>query len=498
MRKIRFKHNIFLLILLMFLTSCSTFNVSLDSLLVPPKVNDISIQGTWKVENFYYIHEYPSNMGSVIPKDSYVFLSKNYLRINDKVFNYDSYKIKSTTLSEYMRVKFKISDFSFLNLKDKEVYIFSIHDENNNVYEFVEYDKDTILFYYYYDNIMYTLKKVSDDIDKDFENFAKEKYKNNTSSNKPDKIIDTGFLISFRSEREVSGASIPKSSYNSVWFYQKSDGTYSYKIFDGIIIPKNDEILKVNIKLSDKNNLYEKISIEKLNKDTKKWEEIETLNNNEEFINQFIDITYINENYIGINYDQNTEYLGKINTDKIAMLSIDNPYIEKRVKFSDILKGHEDDFISSRKKALEFINKHDLKMYDEEIREDSFKLSRYAGSWFLRGRINPKTGYNVSPIDFDINVLPTRELVRYNDSSINLGQIKLKQPDVLDGFLSPNRDIIVLITKDNMYIHKIIGDKISTNSIGEFPLKDGDSVISINWYIFNSAVNVNKLLEEIK
>ena len=49
-----------------------------------------------------------------------------------------------------------------------------------------------------------------------------------------------------------------------------------------------------------------------------------------------------------------------------------------------------------------------------------------------------------------------------------------------------------------MYIHKIIGDKISTNSIGEFPLKDGDSVVSINWYIFNSAVNVNKLLEEIK
>ena len=69
---------------------------------------------------------------------------------------------------------------------------------------------------------------------------------------------------------------------------------------------------------------------------------------------------------------------------------------------------------------------------------------------------------------------------------------------LLDGFLSPNRDIIVLITKDNMYIHKIIGDKISTNSIGEFPLKDGDSVVSINWYIFNSAVNVNKLLEEIK
>ena len=180
------------------------------------------------------------------------------------------------------------------------------------------------------------------------------------------------------------------------------------------------------------------------------------------------------------------------------MLSIDEPYIEKRLKFSDIFKYNKKDFYTSRKKFLDFVDKQILEMYDSEVREDSFKLLRYAGSWFLRGRINPKTGYDVSPIDFDIEVLPNDTLVKNNDLSINLGQIKLKQPDVLDAFISPNRDIMVTLTKENMYVYKIIGDKVSNNTIGEFSIKKDDIVILSEWYVSEEAEKINELLEEVK
>lgn len=497
----RFKYFIKIIcsfILLMFFTSCSTFNASLDTLLVSPKVDNILVGGTWTVENFYYMYETNSKMGPKIPLDSYLFLSNDYLRINDIVFEYENYKVKTTTLSDYMRVKFKIRDFSFLNLDDKEINVFSIQDENKNVYEFLKYDDDTLLFYYD-DNIMYVLKKISDKIDKNLENYVKDNYKNNIFNKQSGDIVNTGFLIGFKSEREVVDSSIPKSDYKTIWFFQSDEGSYSYKIFDDIIIPKNGDILTIKVESSEKNSLYEKIVINRkiLNGDGVE-NIIKSDNTNEEFINQFIDLTYVNENYIGINYDQNTEYLGKIDTDKLAMLSIDEPYIERRLKFSDIFKYNKKDFYTSRKKFLDFVDKQILEMYDSEVREDSFKLLRYAGSWFLRGRINPKTGYDVSPIDFDIEVLPNDTLVKNNDLSINLGQIKLKQPDVLDAFISPNRDIMVTLTKENMYVYKIIGDKVSNNTIGEFSIKKDDIVILSEWYVSEEAEKINELLEEVK
>lgn len=489
---------IFSFVFLMFLTSCSTFSASLDSLLIPPKVEDILIEGTWNVENFYYMYKTNSTIGPKIPLDSYLFISDNYLRINDILINYENHKIKTTNLSDYMRVKFKISDFSFLNLDDKEINIYTIQDENKNLYEFLMYDENTLLFYYD-DDIMYVYNKISGKIDKNLEDYVKNNYKNNVLNNHTGDIINTGFLISFKSEREVIDSSIPKSLYKSVWFYQGDDGRYSYKVFNDIIIPKNGDILSIKVEPSEKNSLYEKIVI---NKKIPNSDEVENIvkndNTNELFINQFIDITYVNENYIGINYDQNTEYLGEIYTDKIAMLSINEPYIERKLKFSDIFEENKNDFFISRKKVLNFINPESLKMYDDEIREDSFKLLRYAGGWFLKGRINPKTGYDILPIDFDIEVLPNKKLVNSNDLSVNLGQVKLKKPEVLDIFVSPNRDIIVTLTKENIYIYKIIDDKISNNTIGEFSIKKDDIVILSEWYVNEEASKINKLLEEIK
>ena len=94
--------------------------------------------------------------------------------------------------------------------------------------------------------------------------------------------------------------------------------------------------------------------------------------------------------------------------------------------------------------------------------------------------------------------MPNDTLVKNNDLSINLGQIKLKQPDVLDAFISPNRDIMVTLTKENMYVYKIIGDKVSNNTIGEFSIKKDDIVILSEWYVSEEAEKINELLEEVK
>lgn len=477
------------------LTSCSTFNASLDSLLVSPKAENIIIEGTWSLDEFYYMYNNNVSVNPSLPKDSYLFINRDYFRLNDLLFYYDKIKVKNVMLSDYMRVRFKIGDFSFLSLEDKIINIFTIQGENKEIYEFIKYDDDTLLFYYD-DDIMYKFNRISTKIDNKFEEYVSNNYKNNITEDDIIDIEDSGFLISFRSDRKVVDSSIPKSSYKTIWFYQSSNGTYSHKIFDNIIIPKGREILEISINTSDKNNLYEKIIV---NRKSNLRSVSSNININEEFINQFIDITYVNENYIGIRYNQSTDYLGKINTNKWAMLSIDNPIIENRLNFSDILNDNIQGFYESHNKFISLLKNKDLGAYDLEPREDSFNLERYGGNWFLRGRINSNVeGDMIVPLDFDIEVLPNEDLVKNNSYYVNLNQLKLKNPEAIDGFISPNKDILIIITKNTMQIYKIIGDKISSNNIMEFSIDPEDSIISGNWYTGIDAVNVNKLLDEFK
>lgn len=500
MKIIKILNSVVLLFFILMITSCSTFNASLESLLISPKVESIPIEGTWGVDKFFYMYKKNYNANPQIPLNSYFFISNDYLRINDILIKYGEYKVKSTSLKDYMRIKFKISDISFLNLEDRDIDVFTIQNDEKDVYEFLRYDDDTLLFYYN-DDIMYLLKKFSNKIDENLETYVKNNYKNNIYNDNIGEIIDTGFLISLRSQREIRDSSIPKSEYKTIWFYQDNEGKYSYKIFNDIIIVKNGDIFTINVESSDRNSLYEKLVIYK-NLNLKDKNELKmvskTSNSNEEFINQFIDITYVNDNFIGIDYEQNTEYLGEVINDKNAMLSFDEPYIEKRLKFSDIFPDNIYDFNISRKKFLDLLSEDTLEFYDNEIREDSFKLLRYAGSWFLRGRINSKIGYDIEPIDFDIEVLPNEDLVKHNNFPVNLKQIKLIQPEVVDAFVSPNGDIMVVLTNENIYVYRIIGHEISTNTIGEFPIEKGDKLIANNWYFLEEAVRINKMFQEIK
>lgn len=494
---IKFNFILLFMYLIINVMSCSTFNASLDSLLVAPKVDNILVKGTWNLDSFYYMYNKNTGITPKIPSDSYLFISDYYLRINDLLFEYDTFKVKTFMLSDYMRVKFKIDDFSFLNLEDKKVNIFTVQDEDKNMHEFIKYDDDTILFYYD-DDIMYSFKKVSNKIDVEIEGFVKDNLKNNIIINEGGYMNDVGFLISFRSERKVTDNSIPESVYRSVWIYQNNDGTYEHRIFDDIIVPKGGKILNISVESSDKNDLYEKIVIEDLLS-----EDLFILdgnnNTNEEFINQFIDITYVNENYIGINYDQNIEYLGNINIDKCAMLSIDDPVIERRLKFSDIFQKSVDIFYDSYDKFINFLKRGNLDAYDTEPREDSFKLERYGGDWFLKGRVNTKLpSSTLKPLDFDIEILPNKKLISENNVSANLGQIKLRNPEARDAFMSPDRDLVVILTSTTMGVYKIIGDKISNNAIIELPIDSGDSVILGEWYTGDKAVEVELLLEELE
>ena len=181
------------------------------------------------------------------------------------------------------------------------------------------------------------------------------------------------------------------------------------------------------------------------------------------------------------------------------MLSIDDPVIERRLKFSDIFQKSVKIFYNSYYKFINLLKKVNLDAYDTEPREDSFKLERYGGDWFLKGRVNTKLpSSTLKPLDFDIELLPNKKLISENNVSANLGQIKLRNPEARDAFMSPDRDLVVILTSTTMGVYKIIGDKISNNAILELSIDSGDNVILGEWYTGDKAVEVELLLEKLE
>ncbi len=55
MKIIKVLNKVVLLFFILMITSCSTFNASLESLLISPKIENIPIEGTWSVDKFFYI-----------------------------------------------------------------------------------------------------------------------------------------------------------------------------------------------------------------------------------------------------------------------------------------------------------------------------------------------------------------------------------------------------------------------------------------------------------
>ena len=83
--------------------------------------------------------------------------------------------------------------------------------------------------------------------------------------------------------------------------------------------------------------------------------------------------------------------------------------------------------------------------------------------------------------DFQIKNTPPKELIQYDELVIPWNIIKSKIPEAIDAFTSPNEDIVIIITSNEILIYPIVENDILLNELGRIKLNNQDSIIMAEW-----------------
>ena len=115
------------------------------------------------------------------------------------------------------------------------------------------------------------------------------------------------------------------------------------------------------------------------------------------------------------------------------------------------------------------------------LNEESFGLVRRNGYWIMKGRINYELEEKELYKDYNIKTIPPKELVNYDELFIPWSKIKAKVPNAIDAFTSPNKDIIIIETRNNLLIYSIHENEISNNELGKIKKDSSETIIMAEW-----------------
>lgn len=101
--------------------------------------------------------------------------------------------------------------------------------------------------------------------------------------------------------------------------------------------------------------------------------------------------------------------------------------------------------------------------------------------WIFKGRVNYMEDGNYQYKDFNINILPTKELISFDELAIPWKAIKAKVPEAVDAFTSPNEDLAIVLTYGHILVFRIENGELSDEPIERIKLNSGEKVVMAEW-----------------
>lgn len=169
--------------------------------------------------------------------------------------------------------------------------------------------------------------------------------------------------------------------------------------------------------------------------------------------------------------------------------------IIKEIGISELLGN--DAKIELLKKGKEYYEKHiDEGLAEEVDSEKDWGLFRQNGKWVVKGFLGYSSeasrGYYAI---FDTNIIPTKQMVGHDILVPDWNIIKTFIPDAKDAFLSPKKDMLVVLTPKELRVFIDFKDDYIGKSTYKIDLGEEIDVIMAQWSIGNA---VEKWANEIK
>lgn len=471
----KFNKTICIIMLLIILTSCSPNRFDATERIKSPENNLPPLEGKWSVE--YYIDS-PYNKGGINTTKSLIgkeaLFHKEAIVIGDDFILEPRFKLKNLSLSEHLLYKYKI-DPNDLEIEDAKVQVLTIYSNNQYFYEFIKYSDDVIITFV--DDRFYVLKKIVDQISKEeIDRYINiEKNIMRISNIEEVDTLRTGILLGIKSYSFDENTKLDSWEYKTLWIRFNNRQLSSAFEMNGLLVPRRKGFWLIDVERKNgSDNIYavqkSKFSEDLIDSSGVEQEELFTMVTREMKPSILKNILYIGNDYVS------TEVVDiSSNRKTLKVYPIDYLGEEKAINISDIIGI---DGLRLFKEGAQSITKNFSNLY---LDEENFGLNRRNGYWILKGRLNYTSNEEEHFNDFNIKAIPPKELVNYDELSISWNQIKSRVPDAIDAFTSPNDDIILIVTRNNLLVFSIVDNELSQKELGKIKIDNSQSIVMAEW-----------------
>ncbi|WP_051571501.1 hypothetical protein [Ruminiclostridium cellobioparum] len=458
---------ILVLVLCFSTAGCTSIEFDIEETINPPQYDRMAVQGTWKIDRF--ISAIPENKDTKINIES---IKNKYL---DQWAIFDSelgavgtdtcvkprYRVIRTTADSFIQSKYRI-DGNKLGLGKQDISVVNVSSDNQLFYEIILTDEKTA--YVYIDNGFLALSKTSDKVDAKL----KEKSLGNVGQNvsngqyEEDPLLRSGILIGIRAE---------DNSYRTLWIYSKNREVKTVSGAKQLLLPRAKGFWQVGV--INENNIDAIYAEPFIERDIPDRSIMDRLKGNILKISPETRITFLGNDYIGTGDGE--EYrvypVETLKEGKAALFpEINNEYA------GNVYEQAANNFITSLKgeaadKAI------------KKVDEMNFTLARRNGHWILKSRLYFQQPYEKEYQDFDLKLMVPSRLIHYDEMNIQWNDIKSKLPWTSDAFMSPNKDIAVLVDGNSLSLYTIKNSSNIGKQLLKIQLAKGETIVMAEWSI---------------
>lgn len=491
---------IVLLLLLGILSGgCIGQNTDFTLRMIPPQNAQLPLQGTWEIVSL--LNE--STAANQEPAQKWVgktlYLSEQYVLFGEYLLPNPRYQIKRVAAEAYLLYNHQAfpEDFHF---KNPEIEVLTLSDNHLILCELLREGNDELLLNLFSNS--YLVRKISDDVDETV-----------FSSFETTDISDIGSLTETKHTGVLLGLRAPYQDqqghkgeqYRTLWLAMEDKNLAPVLEANTIVFPRRRGFYELQVVRKEEGKKEEDFLIvdhiagqekkndAELSLDPFDWEE------KEGYIHRRIH--YIGNNYVSIEETVKQVSLsdGGVNEgSKLHIVAVDGLPSMKAVKISDLVgPGAVTAMAQGEKNLLQQLGLEQRAPEDEE----NFGLVRKMGYWIFNGRLRYPKNDGFVTADYTIDVMPPSHLVFYNKLEIPWLRVKNHVPGVLDVFTSPNKDLALVVTNNEIIVYGMYQENLAGPPLERIPLKEGEEVIMDEWalgqyYVENWALTFQTYLAE--
>ena len=446
-------------ILLLILGGCAESSGAAAGKIIPPSDQACPLGGKWTV-----LQELGADGNTGDPTQQWVGSNVRFAAdtaaFGGQVWNTLSYKIKRVNAADYLMTKY-ITPSGISVSETQEVDIITVYASSNFLGEAMKLDDTSMVFFVQNKDLL--LKKVSDQAG----SMPGSSDTNAQDLNRDSNAGTSGVLLGLRIPSDTG------YTYRTLWVAADHHQLHPVLAAEQLFFPRTSGFWELSVRdisdgaktgniLTARNAAAKTLEMKTSEDRTYTQDESDAQGRTDDQAGTDPAIRIID--YIGNDYVAIEKELSGM--DQLQVLPVDKLSSSTEIKISDLL-GNEglDAYLRAREHAVADLAHKGVTSIEKDESGENFGLVRKNGHWFLIGRVNYQRGGTYGQTDFDIKIIPPANLIFYDTLVLNWHNIKDRVPDAMDAFTSPNKDIVLVKTKNKLTVYTTGSEQLAENPL---------------------------------